>query len=70
MLHLGQLKDPVTAIVAVVMGLALSSLSVAVHVHLLVKEMGSEGVVGWDVRLLKATVVWVIVVCPPTSLTT
>ena len=52
----------------VVTGLVLSILRAVADVHLLVKETGREGVVGQDVRPLKAIVAWVMVVYPPTRL--
>ena len=45
-----------------VMGFTLCIPSVVVGVYLLEKEMGREWVVGWDVNLVKATIVQVMLI--------
>ena len=49
-----------------VTGLMFSIQSGVVDVNLFEEEMGWKGVAGGDVRLVKAIVFWVMVVCLPT----
>ena len=50
------------------MGFLLGIPSVVVEIHFLEKEMGKEGVVGQNIGLVKAILMWVALVRLPTHL--
>ena len=67
-LQFRQLKNPVTNLTKLVTRFGLSILSMVADVHILEKDMGRERVAGWHLGPVKAMVVWVMSVHPPTLL--
>ena len=66
--QIGQLKDPITATAEVVLGPVLGVPSAAVDVNLFKEQIGKQVVVGGNVTPVQATVLRVMVLCPPTHL--